>query len=88
MANWNTAGDEFSLMLETNPLTRFVELPEDHRSLSFSSIICGAIKGALEQIQLEVSCVVLQDHLLGDPITEIRIKLIRKLDDIAPPGDD
>ena len=50
MGNWNTKGDEFSLYLEQNPLTEFVELPEDHPNLLFSNIICGVIRGALEMV--------------------------------------
>ena len=50
ISNWNAAGDEFSLILESNPLTEFVELPENHPNLKYSSILCGAIRGALEMV--------------------------------------
>lgn len=50
VANWSSAGDEFSLFMETNPLTEFVELPEEHSKLNYSNIICGALKGALEMV--------------------------------------
>ena len=31
ITNWSPAGDEFSLLIENNPLTDFVELPDGHR---------------------------------------------------------
>lgn len=51
IANWSPKGDEFSLILESNPLTDFVELPEDHPNLLYSNIICGVIRGALEMVR-------------------------------------
>ena len=52
VANWSPAGDEFSLLMESNPLTDFVELPEGHNSLNYSSILCGALRGALEMVRI------------------------------------
>ncbi len=31
--NWNAEGNEFSLVLEENPITDFVELPEESNKL-------------------------------------------------------
>ena len=50
VSNWSPAADEFSLLLENNPLTDFVELPEGHESLNYSNILCGVLKGALEMV--------------------------------------
>lgn len=50
VANWNQAGDEFSLIIDNNPLTEFAELPEEHKSLSYCNILCGVIRGALEMV--------------------------------------
>ena len=50
VANWNQTNDEFSLILDQNPLTDFVELPEEHPNLFYSNILCGAIRGALEMV--------------------------------------
>ena len=50
VTSWSAAGDEFSLLLENNPLTDFVELPEGHSNLNYSNILCGALKGALEMV--------------------------------------
>ena len=51
VANWNQTNDEFSLILDQNPLTDFVELPEDHPNLLYSNILCGVIRGALEMVR-------------------------------------
>ena len=51
VANWNSKGDEFSLIIEQNPLVDFVELPEDHPNLLYSNVICGVISGALEMVR-------------------------------------
>ena len=50
VANWSSKGDEFSLVLDQNPLVDFVELPDDHPNLLYSNIICGVIRGALEMV--------------------------------------
>ena len=51
VANWNAKGDEFSLIMDQNPLTDFVELPENHPNLLYSNVICGVIRGALEMVK-------------------------------------
>ena len=56
VANWNQKGDEFSLILDQNPLTEFVELPEDHPQLLYSNIVCGVIRGALEMVSSWNGC--------------------------------
>jgi hypothetical protein len=90
VAHWNETYDEFSLILETNPLIEFVELPEDGKfdNLSYSQVICGAIRGALETLQIKVECFVKSDHLKGDSFTEIRVKFIEKLLDAVPIGEE
>lgn len=52
VANWNATGDEFSLLFESNPLADFVELPEGHNNLWYSSLLVGVIKGSLEMVFL------------------------------------
>lgn len=56
VTNWNAQMDEFSLILEQNPLVDFVELPEDHPNLLYSNIICGVIRGALEMVRALHTC--------------------------------
>jgi len=52
VTNWSPAGDEFSLLIENNPLIDFVELPEGHSRLNYSNILCGALRGALEMVTI------------------------------------
>lgn len=61
-----------------NPLNDFVELPQHLRDISFSycSIYCGIIKGALEQLQMEISCKFVKDALRGDDTNSIQIDLV------------
>ena len=55
VSNWSPGGDEFSLLIENNPLTDFVELPEGHSQLNYSNILCGALRGALEMVSQQYS---------------------------------
>lgn len=52
ITNWSSAGDEFSLQFETNPLTEFVELPDHCLNLKYANILTGVIRGACEMVQL------------------------------------
>lgn len=52
VSNWSAAGDEFSLLIENNPLIDFVELPDGHNALNYSNLLCGVLKGALEMVCL------------------------------------
>ncbi|CAH8542126.1 unnamed protein product [Schistosoma turkestanicum] len=47
---FSSAGDEFSLVLENNPLTEFVDLPAEHQNLLYSNVLAGAIRGALHNV--------------------------------------
>ncbi len=50
--DWDSDKKEFSLILEDNPLTEFVELPEQYSKLWYSNILCGVIRGSLEMVQV------------------------------------
>lgn len=68
VTNWSPAGDEFSLILESNPLVDFVELPDNHNTLIYSNLLCGALRGALEMVK-RLLCAMLkglycENHLL------------------------
>ena len=89
----------FSIYLQENPLSTFVELPaadegggggmsggDDLRKLKYSNLYCGVIRGALEQVNLKVECSILRDTLKGDELNEIRVELKEVLSDGA--GDD
>lgn len=57
LSSWSSGGDEFSLLFDSAPLTEFVELPIEYaNTLRYSGVLCGAIRGALEMVQLEVLC--------------------------------
>ena len=88
VTNWSLAGDEFSLILDNNPLSEFVELPDNHMELNYSNMLCGAVRGALEMLQMEVEAYFVRDVLKGDNTTELRIKYVKKLTDALPAGED
>ena len=50
MTNVSQDGKEFSLILEENPLSDFVELPDDAQDLWYSNLLCGVLRGALEMV--------------------------------------
>lgn len=83
----------FSIYLQENPLSTFVELPgeeqggsDDLRRLKYSNVYCGVIRGALEQVNLKVECNIVRDTLKGDDVNEIRVDLKEVIADGA--GDD
>ena len=41
-------------ILEDNPLTDFVELPEGCQNLIYCNVLCGVIRGALEQARRRI----------------------------------
>ena len=81
---------EFSLILPENPLAEFVELPAEalQGGLRYSNVLAGVIRGALEMVQIQTQCDFVSDTLRGDEVTELRVKLIRYLEEEAPPADD
>ena len=87
ITNWSASNDEFSIILEQNPITDYVELPDNLGNLKYLNLLCGVIRGALEMVQIEVQVGFLQDTLRGDASTELRVKFIKKLDD-EPPKED
>lgn len=90
IANWNSAGTEFSIVLADNPILEFVELPEAliSQGLKYSQIIAGIVKGALEMLHIQVECDAVRCPLLnsGNP-TEFRVKFVKRIEDELPPAD-
>ncbi len=86
----STGSREFSLILDENPLAEFVELPRDARAggLWFSNVLAGVLRGALEMVQMQTECFFVSDTLRGDETTELRVRLIKHLDEEAPIADD
>ncbi|KAB0352386.1 hypothetical protein FD754_017243 [Muntiacus muntjak] len=78
----NASRNEFSLILDKNPLVEFVEeLPTGRSSLCYCNLLCGIIRGALEMVHLAADVTFLQDRLKGDSVTEIGITFLKKLDE-------
>ncbi|BGP22397.1 hypothetical protein JCM10295v2_001276 [Rhodotorula toruloides] len=80
----------FSLIFDENPLTDFVELPEEavEGGLVYAKILEGVIRGAMEMVQTSVEAKIVSDALCGDEKTELRVTLIRYLEEEMPPGDE
>ena len=71
-----------------NPLTEFVELPDEYRELKYCNILCGVIRGALEMVNMDVECRLVQDMLKGDDCYELRMKLREHKDEAFPYKED
>jgi trafficking protein particle complex subunit 3 len=53
VSKYDQKKQEFNLLIDDNPLTDFVELPEEYKdSLLYCNILCGVIRGALEAVRL------------------------------------
>lgn len=88
VTSWSSAGDEFSLVWDSCPLSEWVEMPSRMHALRYCGLLPGAVRGALEMVQLEVQAWFVQDQLKGDSTTEMRVKYIRRLEDAIPAGED
>ncbi|GAB4815290.1 hypothetical protein N2152v2_002336 [Parachlorella kessleri] len=88
VTNWNQDGTECSLILEDNPLTDYVELPEQLGNLKYCNLLCGVLRGALEMVNIDVECTFVKDMLRGDDVYEMRLKLQSSSPEAYPFRDD
>ncbi len=73
---WDAAGRSCTLIIHDNVLNDFVEIPNSMKGdLWYSSIYCGVIRGAFEQLQLKVHAYFIADVLRGSAQTEIVLEL-------------
>lgn len=89
--NWDKESRSFHLVFDENPLADFVELPDDGRAqdeLWYSNIFCGVLRGALEMVQMQVDIRFVSDVLRGNDTTEMRVALVRMIEDELPPDDE
>ncbi|KAK6489405.1 trafficking protein particle complex subunit 3-like isoform X1 [Huso huso] len=83
------AGDEFSLLLDSNPLEDFIEeLPEGHSSLLYSNLLCGILRGALQTVRLAAHVELIQNGGKGEKKTEIRLSFLGRLEENLPKSED
>ncbi len=89
VAHFDDAKQTFTLVLEENPLIEFVELPPHLKDrLQYSALLCGVIRGALEVVQMKVTCRVKKEPLRGDAVTELKVKLLEIVASEIPIGDE
>lgn len=73
-------GKVCDFILRENPLAEYVVLPPQCREQSkmwYSNIYCGMLRGALEMINITVKATFINDTLLGDEQTVIRVELVK-----------
>lgn len=78
---WNSQHTSFSLTLFDNPLTEFIELPPAYNGLIYSNALCGAIRGALEMVQIRAQCRIVRDTLRGDEVNEIQVEILEHIEE-------
>jgi len=77
----------FSIVFQDNPLSLFVELPDNFKDqLEYNILYCGVVRGALEMLNYKVECNFVKSPLRGDDTHEIKVDLKQVLQDGA--GDD
>ena len=82
IGNYNQVGEnEFHLKFNQNPISLYVELPESLDGLCYSNIICGIMRGMLEITGFEVKCEFIKDKMKGDDINDIKITLVKYIEE-------
>ena len=93
VGGWDAAGTECTVTLEENPLAEFVEVPEECAGLAYCNLLCGAVRGGLEQVSWRVACSWARDPLAGTPGEgpagpwEMRLVLLERMPESYPQDD-
>ena len=72
---------EYHYIFQINHLALFVELPEHLKELCYSNIICGIIRGLLENANFKVECNFVKDKTKGDDINDIKIVIVEIMEE-------
>lgn len=88
VSNWNSTSTQCSLVFQENPLNEFVELPEKYKGLLYSNILCGVIRGCLDQVLMKTEVEYVKCPLMGSDVSEIRITLKENEKEKAPKEDE
>lgn len=82
---WSEDGKEFSLIIEENPFTEFLTLPEKliNENLLYCNMFCGIIRGALEVLHMHVDVSLISNDFPSSQ-TEIRVKFCKFIEEDMP----
>ena len=79
---------EFEITFKNNSLNTYVELPDSLKSLWYSNIICGIIRGAFLIVNVDVQCQFVKDILKGDDINCISFVVKQYIEEKFADDDD
>ena len=72
---------EYHLVFKENPISFYVELPEELNNLCYSNIICGIFRGMLEVSGFEIKCEFVKDKMKGDDVNDLKIELVKIIEE-------
>jgi len=88
VTSWSPDRQQCCLVFTENPLTDFIELPANLQGLQCSQAMSGALRGALEMLNIRTDCKFTKDMLRGDPFYEITVRLLEHQNEEYPFKDD
>jgi len=81
-------GREGTLSFTTNPLADLAEVPDHLSGLRFSQLLCGAVRGSLEAVNVRAEVHWDADMLAGDECYVLRLRLLAHQPEEYPFKDD